>query len=453
MRQVFGMRAGSSAFATSAAAFASGYDADALYDRDGIAQAIVDRPAEDAVAGGWTIDVEDGDGDGQDVLNEMDRLAAGPVLTDALRWVRKEGAAAVLVMARDGAILEQPMVPDRLDKIVALLAFPASAITPLPQVYDDPSLPNYGMPVGYEVSTGRGRPFVVHETRLIPFSGEPLSFATRNQGSLAWMGRSALESCWTDLDNYRTALALARAIMVRKQQAIHKMAGLGDMLIAGQENIVRDRLDLADTARNIFNGVAVDGNDDYRIEDTALGGITDIVRDYRAALLASARMHAAVLFGDDFKGLGTTGTGELNIYHGLLRTIQEHKLRPALERLCGLIWAQRGMPTAEPEKWRVVFAPLWSPSEQERAETRHRQAQAFETRANAVLALVGTLLAPEEGRDYLAREEEALGIEPGSAPPEMPDDDPGRGGATATGLREEPVVAPSSAPAETEGAG
>ena len=51
------------------------YTPDTIYATDGIAAVIIDRPAEDAVAGGFTIEGDENN----DILNEFDRLDAWPV--------------------------------------------------------------------------------------------------------------------------------------------------------------------------------------------------------------------------------------------------------------------------------------------------------------------------------------------------------------------------------------
>lgn len=407
------------------------FDPDEEYATDGLAQTIVDRPAEDAVSGGWTIEVEDGEADGTDITNEMDRLNAGPVLTDGLRWARLHGGGAILMLVRDGRLLTDPLDLGRIEQVTDLIDYPATAITAGTQTYGDASKPNYGLPTHYQLEPKVGKPFLVHETRLLLLPGDPLPKGRASSQRLPWLGRSALESCWKDLSRYREALRLARAIMERKQQAVHKMAGLGEMLAADQDRIVAKRLDLVDTVRNVFNSLAVDGEDDFVVNDSNLGGIDAVIREMKVALAGSSHMSIPILFGEPLTGLNSTGEGEQSIYHKLLRSVQERSLRPALERLVAVLWAQRSLPASEPEKWRVQWEALWSPSAKELAEADKLEADARKAQVEALDALLATsLITPEEGRAWLRRKMPDLELAEGPPPvPEMPNEpgDPGAG--------------------------
>ena len=432
MMQIYGMmasRMGETLIGTGMAATA---DVNALYARDGIARVICNRPAEDAVASGWDVEVDDGEGDGSAIANELERLHVGQVFTTAGAWCRKDGAAFILILAKDGGLLTSPLNLRTLDQILALVPYPIAALNPLPDLYTDPNDPRYGTPVGYVVTPRRGNPFDVHESRILPFAGEPVPFITGDGSNIPWMGFSELEACAEDLANYRAKLRLAKAIMVRKQQAVHGMQGLGDMLVAGQEGVVRTRLDLADAARNLFNTVGIDAEDEFKVIDTQLGGVDAVTRLSMVALATCARMPMSVLFGEDIKGLGSTGTGEQSIYHGLLRQIQNGMVRPALERLLPYIWAQRQMPEQQPQKWRVVFKPLWSPSITEKADAKLKEAQAFAQKITALTQAAMGFITPDEARDFLARTEPEMEIEPDSPAPEMPDNTgEGEGGSGA----------------------
>lgn len=401
------------------------YEPDTLYATDGIARKIVNRPAEDAMSRGFEIEVEGGDAKGTDITNELDRLRAGQAIVDALRWTRKDGGAVILMLCRDGGLLTSPLNLDRLDQVLALIPFPISSINPLSDNYDDPGLPNYGMPVGYTLTPKRGQPFDVHESRVLIIAGEALPYSANHGHSLPWVGVSELAACWEDLQRYRGGMNLAKQILVRKQQAVHAMAGLSDMLAASLEDVVRKRLDLADTARNIFNSVGIDAEDRFEVKDTSLAGIDAIIRVFMVALACSASMPLVILFGEDIKGLGSTGTGEQNIYHQTLTQIQERQVRPALERLVTVLWSQRAMPKRQPQKWRIVFNPLFAPTEGELADLSLKKAQALKTKVEAMAVAMMGMVTPDESRDYLATTEPDLNIEPGTAPPPMPENTEG----------------------------
>lgn len=401
-----------------------------LYLSDGIAQVIVDRPAEDALSRGFKID---GDED-ETILNEMDRLNASIHITDAIRWARLSGASAILVLCKDGGTLNDPLNYDNIEIIEDLIVYDSDCISAEQMYYNDATKRNYGLPTHYRLQPMFGQPFTVHESRLIKFGGDPLpQVRTRMRPRLYWQGRSALDACANDLYRYRAGLRLAKAILERKQQAVHAMAGLSELLQTDEgKDVVRQKIALTDSVRGIMNGITIDngpGNDTgtgdtYTIIDLSLGGIDTVIGEFRDSLAGSSRMPQTILFGSDIKGLGSTGTGEQGIYHSLVVSIQSRNLRPGMEEFARMIWAQRAVSAKEPEKWRLVFNPLFSPSEKEMSEVKEKEAGARKSNMEAVDLMVSSFLATgEEAREALKIVWPEIQFD-ASHVPELPDPNP-----------------------------
>src|SRR5689334_10461631 len=99
------------------------YSPDIIYASDGLAQSIVDKPAEDCMSVGFKID-----GDiNNDILNEFDRLEAIPTITNCFRWSRLHGGGAMLVFLDDGLQLTDPVNYERINRVDDLIDYPASA--------------------------------------------------------------------------------------------------------------------------------------------------------------------------------------------------------------------------------------------------------------------------------------------------------------------------------------
>ena len=399
------------------------------YETDGLAAVIVDRPAEDAVSRGWAIEGDDN----ATIANELDRLDATIHLTDAIRWARLYGASAILMLTEDGAALDQPLDPGNLRLITDLVVYTGDTIEPETERYSDPRFRSYGLPVRYRLAPEHGGTFTVHESRLIPFRGDPLPRQARYGARLPWAGRSCLEGCQRDLDRYRAGLTLARQVFERKQQGVHQMAGLTELLATAEGTaLVRAKIALTDSVRGVINGITIDGGpgngvansgDDYKIIDLSLAGIDSVLGEFRDAISATTRIPQTVLFGSDVKGLGSTGSGEQSMYHALVKSMQERSLRPAIESLAGWIWSQKAVPEAEPEHWQLRFNGLWSPTDLEIADVKTKEALARKVHMEAVVAMLdGQLVTPEEARDMARLAFPEL---PEGSPPvqeELPDD-------------------------------
>lgn len=434
-------------FFGSVAAFASlGGDlaAELAYAEGGLAATIVDRPADDAVSRGFECE---GDERG-DVADEWSRLDAAPVMADALRYAFRDGAAAVLVLCEDGPSLAEPLREDRIGAILGLRPLSGARLSAGPYRYADPAHPRYGEPTTYRVRDASGGEYEAHETRLLRVPGEPM--AASNGGgrgssvsaTLSWAGRPRLGgNVAEDLRRYQQGLRWLLTLLERKQQPVHAADGLAEMLAAADTErrvalaaglavpaddayaVVRARARSVDMTRGTLGTVMVDGKDKFSVLDLDLSGVGEVVREFKIALASSTRTPVSILFGESAKGLNATGENDFEGWYGHVAQVQNRCLRPALERLTRLIFRQDAFRAREPERWRVVFSPLWQPSDAERAETAERRARAVKAEADALAVLADLGIAtPEELRDAARNRVPGWGLPAAAAPGAVPDD-------------------------------
>lgn len=395
-------------------------EADMAYSSDGLAATIVDKPAEDVMGASFEID-----GDPNETIkNEMERLDAFSILTDCIRWTRLHGGGAILMLINDGQPLTSPLNYNNINMLEDLLVYPAVCITPTSARYNDPTRKNYGWPEVYNIKPMTGNTFTAHDSRLIKMSGDPLPGSVIDRFGIPWIGKSALEPCWKAICRYNTGMMLAQGILERKTQLVYKMSDLGGMLAQGLDDVVAKRVNMADSARNIFNMLAVDALDDVTLADTSLGGLDAVIKDMRIDVAAKARMPMAILFGEQAGGLNAN-TQETTIYHALLEGIRKQKLLPALQILSRTIWAQKSIPEKEPQRWLVKFESLASPQPKELADVQQKKEAARKLLMESVkLAGDMQVFDPEELRaaTALAFPELNLGVAEPALPDDIPDD-------------------------------
>ena len=392
-----------SGFRPVGAGYSTTYSSAEIYAQRGIAATIIDRPAEDCMARGLVIE---NDTEGR-ISAEMDRLNVVQVFIDAMRNALLSGAAAVLPLMDDAASMLAPLSLDRLRRVRALVPYSAAQISAKgDQKIGDPSDPAYGEPVFYTLRPANGaNAFDVHHSRLLRVPGEPIPLGAHlpNLINLPWIGRPLLDACMDEITHYAEARRWLLRVLERKQQAVYKMQGMAETLAtqSNGENLVRSRLALVDQMRSLLNTVAVDGEDDFSITDLGVGGMDAALNEFRIALASAARMPVAILFGEPSKGIGNTGAGEMEIYHGRIEQLRGRSLRAPLERLVEIIVSQDGFPREG--EWKVTFPALWSPSAKELAETRKIVAEAEAVEVATTLALqTGGLTSPEESRKHIA---------------------------------------------------
>lgn len=374
-----------------------------LYAEGGLYARIVDKPADDAMKRGITIKNDDAGV----VAGELGRLNVCKLMADALRWARLSGGDALLVMTDTGQLNEE--LPESFGNITEVRVIERDQITVAPGgFYSDPSNPDFGNPEMYQVTpitTGLGvSSFYVHESRIIPISGKTLPGALRSSLNVPWMGGSSIERAYESIQQYERSLYLALETLKRKQQAVHKMKGLVEDIESGNESFVRQRVDLVDEVRSLMNGVAVDAEDDYRVYDLNLSGIKDILSEFQVKVSADSEISVSVLFGRSAGGLNNTGENDLQGYYALPEMLQQNVAQPALEKLINFIGRQSGITL--PADYEIEWPSLWMPSDQERADTRLKNAQADQAEASAVsTAIDAGVIDAQQGQEWL----EALG--------------------------------------------
>lgn len=388
------------------------------YARGGIAARIVDLPAEDAFARGFEIE---GDKN-RYILDNMDRLNLASNGPTAIKWQRLYGAGALIVFATDGSpTFEEPLRENNISAINEIVPVEASSLQVF-QYYQDPRNPNYGRPEIYLVRVtgadnvnatnvpGTGNAtvqFKVHESRVIKFCGAPLPLNLRKNRRIPWQGRSDLGTVFEDWVRMQDSLKWAIEIMKKKQQAVHGMNGLGQLLLddyqGKNEMAIRKRITFADAARNVLNGVTVDKEDEYRLYDLGLSGVVDVVREFKEMLAGSCGFPVSVLFGRSASGLHANGDNDLEMYYGLISKIQMVNVRPGLERLVSLLYMVKGAPKVK--KWVIKFNPLWIPSEKDQGAAELSAGQGLQAKAAAMVAVVGDgIISVAQATNYCAQE-------------------------------------------------
>lgn len=371
------------------------YDLAEFYTAKGLAAKIVDRPSDDCFQRGITIE-----GDDDDIMaDEYDRLSVLSTMANAVRWSRLYGASAILLVAKDGGDFNEPLNFDNIETIEELRVLDITCIKRTDRYYSDPLLPNYGQLEYYNITPPGAQAFEVHETRLIPVAGEPLPNSNYRQFLVPWIGRSALEPCIDSISRYDQALEWSLRLLERKQQGIYNMEGLGQLLQNKRSDIVVNRINMVDQVRSNLNSIVVDKDDVYTVLNLGLDGIQTLLVEYQVAVAADSNMPITVLFGKSTTGLNASGAGDLETYYGMVQHIQSAIAYPPMEKLTSILWLQTTLKAKIPDKWHLIFNPLWVPSEQEQANTDNLNAQANTSNVNSLITLMNNgILDPEEVR-------------------------------------------------------
>lgn len=343
-----------------------------LFIGNAIARKIISLPADEAVKN-WIEIEEDED---KKVLNLLDELGAENHFADALRWARLYGGSVILPLVNDGGGLEDPLNPGRVKEVESLRVYDRTQVFWNDAVlYEDPRNKKYGEPEYYQINPIGGMPYVVHESRLLLFKGDPLPEFYRLQYQ-RW-GLPTLQGLWDEIFNNSHSHSLTIKILERMSQAVLKLDGMLDHLNQeGGEEEVKKRLQLIDMARSILNTIAIDKEDEFDLKSVPLSQIPELIDRFGLAVSAASNIPFTLLFGRSPAGMNATGESDSENWYSYVGQIQRRQIKPNITWLTRLV---AGSKNAQ----KVIFMPLWQPSEKEQAETDNQKASAKLSEAQA----------------------------------------------------------------------
>jgi phage-related protein (TIGR01555 family) len=368
---------------------------DGLYRDDGLARRILSLPIDDMVRNWFRIE---GDTDNM-VVGKMNDLGLKTAMKQALRWADLYGGSLVVMGLDDGQEFEQPLNVNALRDVKFVRVYDRWQVDwNAGQLYNDPAIDKYGLPMLYRVTNSTtGMSYIVHETRCLRFDGAdlPERLAAVNNG---W-GDSVFVSYYERLLGLGDAYGDIESIIGEFIIGILSIDGLQELIATGQEQLVKDRLNLLDLSKHIMNTMLLDTNEKMERVSATVTGIESLVGKLESALSAVSGIPKVLLFGEQSQGLGSEASGSIRLYYDDIAARQEEELRDPLEYVSKLIQLSSEGPTRgrELEGWALTFNPLWQPTQEELVKTRYTQAQTDEIYINTGVLQPGEVVASRFG--------------------------------------------------------
>lgn len=388
--------------------FVSDQQCSHLYAYNGIAKAIIDIPADEAMRNGFEIESDVNEEEiNKEVCSICEDLQVQDKFSEALAWADLYGGGLIVVLADDGRNIDEPLNYEGLRRIEKLKVFDRTNVVGSIQ-YQDASAPQYMDVEQYYINTFGSNPMWVHESRVLRFDGGRLPLYQRNL-RLGW-GAKRFESIKDEIDRWCNGNEMGLQALTRLSQDVLQLDGLTNILATeGGDVAVQKRMQMLDMVRSMMNSIAIDGADKYDRKGLSLSGIKELLEQFEIALCACTGIPATKLFGRSPAGLNATGKADLENYYNMVAKIQNNKVKPNLVKLVEMIGACRDYNITLPDTWHIEFEPLWSMSKAEKADIDKTQADAQRQRADAIVSLINAqvLDATEaratlaEGKDYI----------------------------------------------------
>jgi hypothetical protein len=342
------------------------------------------------------------------LMARLDDLDVTSTVMKARQYARAYGGSALLLGADDGQTFDKPLDERRIKSLPWLKVLRPRECWPS-RYYRTITSPKFGEVSHYRVSRetvggGTSQQLEVHESRIIPFYGVVVS--TRQRAARRGWGDSVLVRVLEKVSDFQSSFQAAGILVQDFAQAVFKMAGLAELLMSGDDDVVLARARTIDMSRSVARALIIDKDEDFERKATPLSGLPELLDRLTNRLAAAARMPVTLLMGTSPAGLNATGAADIRWYYDAVAGDRERTLRPKLNRLVRLIMLAKDGPTdgVEPCQWRVRFKPLWQMTDAENAELRNKQAQTDQIYINAGVVLPEEIAVSRFGGDEWSME-------------------------------------------------
>ena len=289
---------------------------------------------------------------------------------------RLYGGAVLLLYVDDGRTADQPVDKNNIYKVEGMEVLDRWQIAP---VINEENLYDYSKATYYQIISGdlirQPQLSYIHKDRILRFDNDWLPYRIR-QRNYGW-GMSSLQTIYDSFRHYWTGLNSTSTLLSEFDIFVHKIKGLSQMLAAGKEKDVRDRLVLNDMSKSVYRGYAIDAErEELDFISRNFGGIGEILEKMRIDIIGASKIPHTLLFGESPSGLGSTGRSEERDFAKMLGDYQQSVFHRPLKQLMEYIMLSRTGPTKGkvPESWRISFNDLFELNEREKADVRARVA-------------------------------------------------------------------------------
>lgn len=342
---------------------------EAIYRAGGVGRRIIDLPIGEMTREWFEVE---GDSDGL-CLGYLESLHTKAIIQDALRWGDLFGGSLVVMRLDDAEQdVAQPLNESRLRGIVSFQVYDRQQVTwTTGDLETDPAKPLFNQPMQFRVTPFTGTQFVVHESRTMKFLGAKIP--PRAEREQQGWGDSMLQAPYEALRNATTTDALVAVLLEEFSIGRLTIDNLVQLLSRKDgEAEVRRRLDVIDYGKSVLRTMLLAKGETFDKVTQSLAGLADVQDRQAQRLSAATGIPVTLLYGEPPSGLQATGEANRKNWYDEIRSRQEIKLLPQLERLVRYVYISRDGPTQgkEPKNWKIDFCALDQPTQLEEATLR-----------------------------------------------------------------------------------
>lgn len=303
-----------------------------MYVTNGIVQAIIDTPAEDAMRGGLKFKSKEISPEECDELDKfMTRKKYYDSIKQAVKWARLFGGSGLIINAANSGKADSPLNAERLSEGTKLKLLPADRWE-IPQAIND--IYNYAQYDALNI-TQNTQSVRIHKSRVIRIMGKASPSLIRRQ--LQGWGISSIEHLVRNLNQYTKDQETIFELIDKWKTDVLKVKGYNKAIISktAADSMMR-AIQLVAMMKQNKNTIAMDSEDDYVQITASASGLADLSKQNMVRIASDTRLPMTKLFGLSAAGFNA-GEDDIENYNCLVEGEPRAMVDEVLEALMPVI--------------------------------------------------------------------------------------------------------------------
>lgn len=341
-----------------------------LYASDGMAARIVDLLPEEALRKDWSYTgIEKSKSDSY--VSRLNDLDAKTHIREAWKQARQYGGAAIVYFSKGTVGMDEPMREN--EEVIALQVLNRFELLADPNSIDlNPLSKTFRQPTRYRLALIQGsgtdlNMLVVHVSRLELFHGAKLP--RRLFVENGYWHDSVLTRPFNVIRNYQTSHDSSAAILQDFNVGVFKMRNLAELVAAGKEDQIRERIELANYSKSVIRSLIIDESETYEEKSRTVTGMPELLKAAGTNLVAQTDIPHTKLLGESPDGSNATGNSTTTGWYDYVDSQRKEYLSPKIMNIT------RKLNTGIPNNLVIEFESLWQLDENEDADVRLKVAQ------------------------------------------------------------------------------
>ena len=299
------------------------------YTTDGIYKTLVQQPILDGMRGELEIDTEElSIEEIEELKEELEKKEIYEVVKNAFFWNRLYGGAGIIIEV-EGQKTEEPLTFDKIKEGDKINFFSVCRW----ELSGDRRQGTTTTAITFEKNVFFNN-LEINKDRIILLKGERAPYWVNQQ--LSGWGLSCLEPLIAPANMYSKAVNLMYEMLDEAKMDVIKIDGLNDSLIAGQDSLVVNKIELVNKIKNYQSAIVMDNQDDYSSKQLSFAGLTDLLRELKLDICSAMKMPMTKIFGLSASGFNS-GIDDIKNYNAMVESEVRSQIYIVLKKIIKIL--------------------------------------------------------------------------------------------------------------------